>query len=117
MDGGGRGWRSPAETQRGRTEEAAGASEVEVGEERVGAPAFCSNFLERQTQTNSTGQLMGERGRETRGKVRRWRKAGPDPGRTERPRLFIVQWAQPPVDLLYCAERWFNNTFSTAWRG
>lgn len=34
MDGGGRGWRSPAETQRGRTEEAAGVSEVEVGEER-----------------------------------------------------------------------------------
>lgn len=27
-------WRSPAEAQRGRTEEAAGASKVEVGEER-----------------------------------------------------------------------------------
>lgn len=33
MDGGGRRWKSPAEAQRGRTEEAAGASKVEVGEE------------------------------------------------------------------------------------
>lgn len=35
MDGGGRRWRSPAEARerRGRTEEAAGAGKVEVGEE------------------------------------------------------------------------------------
>ena len=52
--------RSPAEAERGRTEETAGASEV-AG--KRGMPAFCSNFLERRTQTNSIGQLEWERGK------------------------------------------------------
>ncbi|KAI4786070.1 hypothetical protein KUCAC02_037370 [Chaenocephalus aceratus] len=30
-------------------------------------PAFCSNFLQRQTQTNSIGQLKAEWGRDVRG--------------------------------------------------
>lgn len=49
-----------------------------------GTPAFCSNFLERQTQTNSIGQLKGERGREKRGEVSRGGKACPDPGKAEK---------------------------------
>lgn len=61
MDGGGKGWRSPAEVERGRIEETAGTSGVEVGEEREARQHFfCSNFLERQTQTNSNGHLKGE---------------------------------------------------------
>lgn len=40
---------------------------------RRGTPAFCSNFLERQTQTNSIRQLKGERGREKKREVRQGR--------------------------------------------
>lgn len=60
MDGGGKGWRRPAEVERGRIEETAGTREVEVGEEREARQRFCSNFLERQTQTNGIRHLKGE---------------------------------------------------------
>lgn len=59
MDWGGGRWRSPAEAERGRIEETAGTSEVEVEEEREACQHFVSNFLERQTQTNSVGRLKG----------------------------------------------------------
>lgn len=47
IDGGGRGQRSPAEAQGGRTEEAAGPSELEVEVGEGGRPHqhFVSNFL------------------------------------------------------------------------
>lgn len=70
-DGWGR-W-SPAEAERGRIEETAGTSEVEAGEEREARQQFFSNFLERQRQTNSVGQLEGKRGREKRGEAKKTR--------------------------------------------
>lgn len=61
MDGDGGGWRSPAEAERGRTEETAGTRTGEAGGGRRSAPEFCPNFLEMQTQTNTVRQLWGWR--------------------------------------------------------
>ena len=57
---------------RGREREERGSSWRERergggGGGKRGMPAFCSNFLQRQTQTNSIGQLKAEWGRDVRG--------------------------------------------------
>lgn len=50
-------------------------------------------------------------------KVRRWRKRGEIQDRQKGRCLFIPQSARLSLKLRCCAERWFKNTFSTAWRG
>lgn len=58
IDGwGGRRWRSPAEAQRGRTEEAAGASKVEVGEEREVHQHFVPTSWRGKHKQTVAGQL------------------------------------------------------------
>lgn len=52
MDGGGKGWRSPAEVERGRIEETAGTSGVEVGEEREARQHFFLFKLPGEANTN-----------------------------------------------------------------
>lgn len=64
MDGGGRGWRSPAEAERGRIEETAGTSEVEVGEEREARQHFVQTSWRgkhKQTASNSSRGSGGEK--------------------------------------------------------
>lgn len=63
MDGGGRGWRSPAEAQGGRTEEAAGASKVEVGEEREAHQHFVqTSWRGKHKQTALDSERKGREG-------------------------------------------------------
>lgn len=88
IDGwGGRRWRSPAEAQRGRTEEAAGASKGEVGEEGEAHQHFVHTSW-RGKQTNNAGQLTVRERYERKGEE--VKKARRDPGQTERLALYFT---------------------------
>lgn len=72
MDGDGGKRRSPAEAERGRTEETAGTSKVEVGEEREACQHFVGTSWRGKHKQTASDSLRGSQGRREeveRGKV------------------------------------------------